>query len=351
MEAVEELDLSSWRVTLLPHPARCSFSGALGFCGGHAVGTAQTARGKGVSCWWPEGEPELLELDGFKEVVVLAAAADGIAGKAVKGAKSSAAVWRLKDGDLVGSAVHPKAFESSWATWATRDLALGVGVPKGGLGKRGPDRGLVFRDDGSHVEVAAAGDVVLRATDGERLVGSVEGRAALWPTFASAPIDLHPAGCYSSEVAACDGEAVAGVAFRGTKARAALWGGSSSSSFVDLTPEGFQVGHVLAAAHGFQVGAVRDTDVTGSGMASLADRAALWRGTAGSFVDLNALLPPESGLQASKAYGLERQGDRLVVCGEASRFEVSDAGTDRESHVQPERQAVVWSVQIRSLRP
>jgi hypothetical protein len=337
-------DADSWQVRLLPHPKRFTRSTALGFCGGRPVGMAETARGKAQSCWWPVDEAELISLEGYKELQARCARGDCIAGAWSKGSGRStgAAVWRMRDSKLDGSDLHDRRFEKTWAECAEHGLVLGVGVHKGRLGARPPDCGLVWREDGTCQEVNAPGDVCLKGTDGMRLVGSADGRAALWPNPSAAPLDLGPAGFGASECYGLDGDTQVGVAFKGLTARAVLWRGTASS-FVDLTPDGFKVGRAFHAAGGWQTGLVRREDVTRNGSASLADQAALWQGSSVGWFDLNALLPPESGLNASVAWSIEWRGDRVQICGEASRYEVSDPGTDRESHFSAAAQAVVWT--------
>lgn len=338
------MDAAAWQVRLLPNPKGFTRSRALGFCGGHAVGMAESPRGKSQACWWPDGKAELLALAGYKDLKALSARGDGIPGSWSKGSTTGAVVWRLAEGKLVGADLHDRRFEQTWAECAEHGLVLGVGVPKGKLGARPPDRGLVWRADGSREEVTAPGDVCLKGTDGARFVGSADGRAALWPGGGAAHVDLGPTGFVSSELYALDGDTQVGVAFRGLAARAGLWRGSSSS-FVDLTPPGFEVGRALHAARGWQVGLVRRLDLTRNGSSNLADQAVLWQGSSERWFDLNALLPRESGLNASAAWSIEHSGDRVQICGEASRYEVSDAGTDREAHFMPAAQAVVWTAQ------
>lgn len=340
------IDTGSWHVTLLPNPKRFSRSKALGFCNGQPVGMAETARAKSHAVWWPNGEAELLSLDGYKELQVLFARGTCIPGAWSKGASMGAAAWRLREGRLVGASLHDKRFEKSWAESAEHGLVLGVGVHKGRLGARPPDCGLVWREDGTCLEVTASGDVCLRGTDGTRLVGSADGRAALWPSADAAAVDLGPAGFAASEAYALDGDTQAGVAFKGMTARAAIWQGTSAS-FVDLTPDGYQVSRALHAAGGWQVGLVRRDNLTRNGSSSLADQAALWHGGSDRWFDLNALLPAGSGFNASAAWSIEFTDGAVRICGEASRYDVSDPGTDRESHFVPEAQAVVWTARTR----
>ena len=334
----------SWEAHVLPMPKKFTRAKALGFCGGHAAGMVEASNGKTQACWWPNGQPELLSLDDYKELQVLSARADCIAGSWSKGRSGAggAAVWRLHDGALAGTDLHDKKFERTWAECAEHGLVLGVGIHKGGPRARAADSGLVWRHGGVPQPVTAPGDVSLKATDGTRLAGSADGRAALWPAVDAAPTDLGPAGFSSSEVYALDGELQVGIAFKGIKARAGLWRGTASS-FVDLTPDEYEVGRALHYSGGWQVGFVRRQDMTRNFSSSLADEAALWRGSKDDWFNLNSVLPPQSGLNASVAWSIERNGDRVRICGEASRYEISDAGTDRESHFVPEARAVIWT--------
>jgi hypothetical protein len=337
------IDPSSWDVAVLPLPKRFTRAKALGFCGGHAVGMVESSRGKSQACWWPGDQPELLSLGAYKELQALSARGDRIAGSWSKGSSGArgAVVWRLNEGTLVGTDLHDRRFEQTWAECAEHGFVLGVGVHKGRLGARPPDSGLVWRDDGTCIEVPGAEDVCLKGTDGTRLVGSVGGRGAFWPAAGEAAVDLAPPGFISSEVYAIDGDTQVGVVFKGITARAALWKGSADS-FADLTPADYQVSRAFHASHGWQVGFVRQKDVTRNGSSNLADQAALWQGSSDRWIDLNALLPAESGWNASVAWSIEWRDDRLQICGEASQYEVSDPGTDRESHFVPAAQAVIW---------
>lgn len=339
------IDPSTWEVHLLPHPARFTRSKALGFCQGRPVGMAERARGSAAACWWPDGAAELLVLDGRKELQVLGARGARIAGSWAKGTTGAqgAVSWSPgPEGVLVGRDLHDARFERSWAEQAESDLVLGVGVPRGRMSERGPDVGLVWHADGSVDEVHGVRDVCLRGTNGRGLVGHVGGRAAWWPSLDASPVDLHPAELAASEATAVCDDMQVGIVFRGMTARAATWQGTAAS-FRDITPKGFEVGRAMHAAGGLIAGLVRRKDVTRNGSSNLADQAVVWTDEDG-WTDLNALLPSQSGLNASVAWCLDVQPDRVLVCGEASRYEVDGAGTKSESHFLPAAQAVLWTV-------
>ena len=107
--------------------------------------------------------------------------------------------------------------------------------------------------------------------------------ASLWSGTPASWIDLHPAGASGSNaIAVSDGQQV-GVAVVGGK-NLTPPGAGLLRRWVDLTPvaAGFNWSIAFGADGGHQVGFVSKCD----------GRASLWGGSAGSWVDLHALLPP-----------------------------------------------------------
>jgi hypothetical protein len=104
--------------------------------------------------------------------------------------------------------------------------------------------------------------------------------ASLWKGSAESFVDLHPAGSSQSRGLATDGTLQGGWASLpgGGDHEAVIWAGSAES-VVNLAPPGAQRSAVLAMAPGIQVGSVEFPDE--------APHAAIWRGTADSWVDLN----------------------------------------------------------------
>jgi hypothetical protein len=62
--------------------------------------------------------------------------------------------------------------------------------------------------------------------------------------------------------------------------------------------------------------------------------------------DLNSLLPPDK-YNASSAWAIEIVEQVVRICGEASRYEVTNAGTKHESHVVPIANPVLWTARLR----
>ena len=332
------------RVTILPFPKGYSRGTVLGFCGGHPVGRVENARARTAACWWPHGKPELLGIEKQKDVRVAHASGDLIPGcwSNTRTGALGAVVWK-RNGDSVTPAVlHDKRYESTWATGAGGGDVVGIGSPPGKLGHRAPEAGLIWRASGSVDVIASERGVALFCTDGQRAAGSDGGRPALWLSAGQEAIDLCPDGFGMGEVHALDGDAQAGVVFKGLRARAALWRGSAAS-FIDVTPAVCETARVLAAAGGRLAGFVRAKDTTPNGSTACDDRAALWYEAANDWLDLNASLP--EAYNASVAWSIHAQGGEWSVGGEASRFEVGDPGTPRESHAVPTAHPVIWTLQ------
>ena len=344
---VDGIDPESWQVTLLPLPKRFSRGVAIGFCGGHPVGSVEAARGPTGGCWWPNGAPELLTLDGFKIVKAGSAGGDIVPGHWSNDSTGDmgAVLWRLAGGRLTATNHHVKGYESTWATASGGGSAVGVGKPEGKPGARKPDVGLMWTGSDAPAVVTAEGNVLLLATDGTRLAGNVNGRAMLWPAASSPPIELAPPKMFMSEVRALTETYQAGVAFKGMCARAALWRGTAAS-FADLTPKGFQTARIFGAAGPFQAGFVRKKDTTPDGGSGSDDLAVIWQESADRWFNLNDLLPSDT-YNASTAWAIEIRGDEVRICGGAMRYEATHPGTKQESHAVPVMHPVLWTARRR----
>jgi len=135
-----------------------------------------------------------------------------------------------------------------------------------------------------------------RALRGGVQVGSVTiprgtaARAAIWSGTPQSWVDIHPAHMeeVTSTVAyAFDGDTIGGTYFIDTGAqfvlgRPCIWTDATPESWVDLLPPGYTTGEVLGVHGDIQVGATYE---------EFLGKAAMWSGSAASFVDLN---PPEA---------------------------------------------------------
>ena len=339
------IDPDSWKVTRLTLPKGYARGMVYGFCGGHAVGNAETIRAGSFACWWPDNKPELLKLEGKKWVACGQAGGNTIPGLwREKSSEMRAAVWSLRKGGLAARVLHSSSFDQSWASATAGGVVIGMAKRPAEPGSRARTLGVVWREGEEPITVSGDGDVSLSATDGTRLAGNVHGRAMLWPSPNAEPIDLSPKGMQMSEVQALDGELQVGMAFKGFRARACLWRGSADT-FVDLTPKKFQTARALGAAQGYQVGFVREKDTTRGGSGGSDNRAVIWQGAADRWFDLHSLVD-SSEYNASMASAIEIQGDVLRICGQVSRYELFHPGTPHESHAVPVAHPVVWTARL-----
>ncbi|MDP1661546.1 MAG: GC-type dockerin domain-anchored protein, partial [Phycisphaerales bacterium] len=131
--------------------------------------------------------------------------------------------------------------------------------------------------------------------------------AAVW--IGGACIDLHPAHALASWCYGVHSGQQGGFIQLPFYKHAALWTGTAAS-FVDLHPQG-QVSSVIYAVNGgHQVGYVQ---VQPSGD----NHAAIWSSTSQSWVDLHTFLPPVP-FRTSYAYGVSRSGGLIRVAGYAA---------------------------------
>ena len=343
--SVTGIDPDSWQVARLTLPKGYARGRVYGFCGGYPVGSVETIRAGSFGCWWPDGKPELVKLEGKKYVACGTASGVLIPGLWREASSEKRAVlWSVQKGKLVVRILHTKAFDQTWASAAGGGAVIGTAYPLSEPGRRARNIGVVWRDGEEPVTVSADGDVALTATDGSRLAGSVYGRAMLWPSPNDAPIDLSPKDMTTSEVQALDGDSQVGIAFKGNRARACLWRGTADS-FVDLTPKKFQTARAYAAAGGYQVGFVREKDTTRGGSGGSDNRAIIWQGAPDRWFDLHALIDA-STYNASSASAIEIEGDVLRVGGEVSRYELSHPGTQYEGHAVPVAHPVMWTARL-----
>lgn len=143
------------------------------------------------------------------------------------------------------------------------------------------------------------------AVEGDNQYGSVTTpypgptvRAAMWSGSAASFVDLHPSGFARSWVSgAGDGQAVGSAVLGNDVGHAVLWAGAPGA-VIDLHPSGSNGSSAHDAEGGIQVGASNGS-------------AALWTGTAASFVDLGVFVPANFG--GSSALGIEVATDGTIT--------------------------------------
>ena len=345
--------IRAWRVTVLPLPRGRTRARALCFAGEDVLGVAEAGRIGVARCLWVAGAPELIrEPPGFEP---WHGARGELVGRLVVGEQDHAARCERRDGRLVATDLHPPGYARSCATGSADGQQVGYGQP-GGQGASNPiERALLWpgtRD--SAVELA--GPDLSRQTRALAVRGGVQvgeyGRnwtcqAALWRGSSASMVLLHPEAPpgYPPDVqtsTACgagDGQQVGVVSWKkkplaAPDMRAALWTGSAES-FVDLTPPGAKHAQAQACAHGLQVGWLsRKAD-------SSMSRAVLWRGSARDRVDLHAAIPEP--WNRSVAVDIRVESGVVRVLGTVSLV-VKEGGYD----VVRAEQIVVWEAALGS---
>ncbi len=115
-------------------------------------------------------------------------------------------------------------------------------------------------------------------------------------------MDLHPAGSFYSVAYATSGAVQGGLAYVDGKPHAAIWRGTAES-FVDANPVGVWHSEIRDAVGDWQVG-MADGD------------AGLWNGSPESFINLHSVLD-QSKYWMSRAYGMWTDGRTIKVAGAA----------------------------------
>ena len=151
---------------------------------------------------------------------------------------------------------------------------------------------------------------VANGLSGNRQVGSAavtalggSNHAFLWSGTAASGIDLNPAGFVWSEADGIHGDQVVGWGTPASAqvAEALLWNAVTDSS-VNLTPPGYTRAYARATNGSQQVG-----EVGNAGSFTAGWHAALWTGSASSYVDLNRFLP--AGIVSARALAIDDQGN------------------------------------------
>jgi hypothetical protein len=331
-KAEGKIDTGSWRVTILDLPKGRTRTRAMGFAGADVLGSAEAGRVAARQCLWVGGRPELVdEPKGFDP---WAACAGQLVGRVVVKGKDRATLVERRDGSRTLVDLHPAGYATSVAHGCAGGRQVGYGQRAGQKQMSPLERALLWSG-------SAQGVVELRGPDPElqtrALAAADDGvqvgeygrnwgcHAAMWRGSSESMAQLHPEpprgyppdSQVSSARGAGDGQQVGVLAWKKTQlaepvSRAALWTGSAAS-FVDLTPRDLKHAAAEACAAGFQVGWATRIDLN-KGL-----RATLWRGSAEDHVDLHELLPPP--WNRSSAADIQVAGSTLRVVGTVALLE------------------------------
>ena len=146
------------------------------------------------------------------------------------------------------------------------------------------------------------------AVGGHAVIGSGRNpngyeHALFWPRLRPSAIDFGD----HAKLFGMDAFQQVGYSFVANADHPMVWRGSVKSA-VDLLPPGFVKGNAIDVLDGWQVGAVAKDSYAS---------AALWHGTADSFVPLDKFIPQELGFVWSYVTALTRMPEKLVIYGEA----------------------------------
>jgi uncharacterized protein (TIGR03382 family) len=156
------------------------------------------------------------------------------------------------------------------------------------------------------------------AVAGDQQVGVMhlnngENHAVLWHGSAASAVDLHPPGAFDSSAQATDGTRQGGFVFFAGGQHATIWSGSAAS-VLDLNPGPAFTSVIRGMAGDQQVGYTYSTPPNQNGT-----HAALWRGSAASLLDLNPFTNVSSELNATTALAqVGESGDPLLQSYEAA---------------------------------
>jgi hypothetical protein len=170
----------------------------------------------------------------------------------------------------------------------------------------------VFLPTGGYPDTEAIGFL------GDQIVGdsNIGGDALLWPTIASNPTNLNPAGYSYASLVASDSDSAVGMASMGGYPHAALWE-NGGNTFTDLNPLGYTSSTVNGVANDQEVG-------FGSGLSTNGlFHALLWHGTSNTPTDLQPQGYYESSANAIN--GIYQVGSATTYNSDGSIGEVHAA--------------------------
>lgn len=291
----------SWDIENL-HPTGSVLSAAIGAGGGCQVGIARfgSLDNLDTAAKWcgTSGTYQSLHPTWASESAAADIARGQIVGSAVRSGTNAAILWNSSGTITV---LHPTGALSSGAT-ATDGYEQAGWVNFTGL-----DHAVVWSGSSSSVvdlKPAGSAESQARGIDQGRQVGwaRIGGvvQAGRWDGSAASFVSLHPTGAFASQATSISGDQIAGWFYESGGSRAALWQ-SPGDVMINLHPTGKTYSNCYGVSNAIQVG-VAD------------NRAAMWAGSAASYVDLHALLP--SDFFSSVAWGIDVNSTGVWIVGQ-----------------------------------
>ncbi|AIE86407.1 hypothetical protein [Fimbriimonas ginsengisoli] len=312
---------SHWSVTVLA-PSGVNNSATYAVAPGYQAGSARLAGSNQSAVIWHGSAASVENFNpaGSDNSIIVAASSTDQGGTAVLGGIAHAALWHGTAASFVD--LHPTG-----ATYSTVKALYGNeqggNIGPGEQAAMWSGSAATFRrlqpsgSTSSAVNGMGPGQQVGFFTAPSNAHGYAH--ACLWSGSAASVSDLNGV-LDSSQAFATDGVHQVGLAdVPGiTGSHAAMWSGTASS-FVDLNPAGAGSSEAHAVSGRFQAGFAYSGALAA---------AALWQGSARSWVNLHQFLP--AGYKSSYAYSIVQTAGKVIVGG----YAVDDAGTNAV--------AVIW---------
>ena len=336
----ERLDVSSVSVTFLPLPKGKKRGWAAGFCGGDPVASLESGSTAPPFCWI-RGKTQPIQYQDIRKINANGASGFQLAGfwRSPKG-DERALVWTRDANGFSGVELHPAEWQKSVAIGCGDGHQIGFGYKKF---VSDPSRALVWSGSRESLVVLAGPDPS-RGTMGHAVDHDVQGgyvggpghqHACLWRGSSDRFVDLHPEqpNATGSEVHGIgDGQQVGLIWNERTHCEAALWTGTASS-YVNLSPDGFTRSRATRCARGLQIGWIAQDG------RNMMLRAVVWNGLANEYLDLQRVLPDP--WNASYATDLLVSSDRVRILGTAQRV-IDDGKSEMDGGKVP----VMWEMKL-----
>jgi hypothetical protein len=335
-QVTREFGLDDWSVSVLPLPNGKQLSVLAGFCEGDAIANLLPKSGASHKpCRWQGGVRTEFGFARGKDLLAAAARGNDVVGYWSTSIRSPLHWCADENGSMVATELPKQGYSNVEVRCTGGGAHAGIGYRKMSKGQtQMVVDGLLWRD-GELIRLqnpqgeTSFVDVDVDGTDGEWQVGAlgsmVSKRATLWRGSSDTAVDLG-GGKDSHAYAVRDGEQV-GAMYKDDFAFPVLWRGTAGS-VVELAPKGFAGGYAWDCAGGIQVGQLFQN---GHRQAL----PVLWRGTE-RYLGLHEMLPESLEWSGAGARVIEVEGDQVRILS-AAWGHVKEKGITVEK-----RHAIVW---------
>jgi hypothetical protein len=328
------MQLIDLELELLDPPARRPFCQVVGFVDGIPVGNVASGGGPEVGCaWWPSGPELVLGSDG-KRKSNLRFGRGSVFGGQLDG-RPHATEWVRAGGEIVVRDRHFKPFRETCASAGRDAVVVGFATT------RDVSSSAVIWIEGKPRVLAPENrreDAYGHGVGGGRCVGQIgrvgAHRACWWDLASGDRTEVAPDGFSSTILRDAGADYLVGEGWTAAGlVRPLLWPDSGSAEVEDLTPPGFGRGALLSCDDAWQVGFVEH-------QAERAGHAALWVGSAATFLDLHDVVPEP--YTDSAALLVEVEGDEVRVAGYVAAYSTRKNPLGELLRAQEAKRAAVW---------